>query len=118
MLYYYHYFIIFIFIFLKTFDIKDPKGKKLRLKTAEWPVVRAVDWEGIMQKHRLELKTLNRQRDSFKKEQNLSVIGWNMRDSATYRSLGKSNVAELNGPSFFQLTKAEKITVLSEIGVF
>jgi len=40
-----------------------------------------------------------------------------MRDSATYRSLGKSNVAELNGPSFFQLTKAEKITVLSEIGV-
>jgi len=34
-----------------------------------------------MQKH--GVKTLNRDRDSLKEEQNLSVITWNMRDSAT-----------------------------------
>jgi len=34
-----------------------------------------------MQKH--GVKTLNRDRDSLKEDLNLSVITWNMRDSAT-----------------------------------
>ena len=57
-------------------------------------MARSVDWEGIMQKH--GVKTLNRDRDSLKEEQNLSVIWEILRP----RSLRKSNVEELNGPRF------------------
>ena len=58
---------IIIIILIIPLVVKIPRVKKINL--AEWLEVRSVDWEGIMQKH--GVKTLNRDRDSLRAEQNL-----------------------------------------------